>query len=179
MDFLVNENAPQTNHFGSCNGGEDRFSKVSSIFGANASGKTNLMRGFGFLKWFISHSFSYSQDGFSGFHPFETIEKKPSFFEVEFYIENVFYKLSLEIDSERVLSELLENRRNKRLTKLYSRKYIASSDSYEFEAKNVGLEGSFIKKVRPNASVISTAKQYNHLELTQLSNHWTYVYKKN
>ena len=177
IDFLVNENAPQNNHFYKCNEGS-RFAKVSSIFGANGSGKTNLMRGFGFLKWFISHSFSYSRDDFSGFNSFETMKNKPSFFEVEFYIEKVFYKLSLEIDSERVLSELLENRRDKRLTKLYSRKYITSSNSYEFEAKNVKLEGSFIEKVRPNASVISTARQYNHPELTQLSNHWTSVYKK-
>ena len=177
IDFLVSEKAPQTGHFGLCNG-EDRFSKVSSIFGANASGKTNLIRGFGFLKWFISYSFSYSQDGFSRFNSFKTMKNKTSFFEVEFYIENVFYKLSLEIDSERVLSELLESRKNKRLTKLYSRKYITSSNSYEFEAKNIDLESSFIEKVRPNASVISTAKQYNHSELTQLSDHWKSVYEK-
>ena len=177
MNFQVNENAPQTDHFGPC-GESGRFSKVSSIFGANASGKTNLILGFEFLQWFISRSFAYSDEGFAKFAPFETMKKKSSFFEVEFYIENIFYKLSLEIDAERILSETLESRRDTRLIKLYSRQYIQSSNSYIFEAKHIDLENNFIEKVRPNASIISTARQYNHPELTQVRNHWASIYKK-
>ena len=177
VDFLVNENAPQNNHFYKCNDG-NRFAKVSSIFGANGSGKTNLIMVFVFLQWFISRSFSYSKGGFNMFYPFETIKEKSSFFEIEFYIENIFYKLSLELDSERVLSEILESRRSQRLNTLYSRKYIKSTNSYKFEAKNIKLESSFIERVRPNASVISTAKQYNHSELTKINDHWGFVYKK-
>ena len=177
MDFLVNENAPHVNHFCFCDEGS-RFSKVSSIYGANASGKTNLILGFEFLEWFVSHSFSYSSEGFKIFYPFARMKNEPSFFEVEFYIDNVFYKLSLEITSERVLSESLESRRDKRLIKLYSRKYISSNHSYEFEAKNINLENNFIEKVRPNASIISTARQYNHPELTKVRSSWTSIYKK-
>ena len=177
MNFQVNENAPQTDHFGPY-GENGRFSKVSSIFGANGSGKTNLMLGFKFLQSFISQSFSYSEEGFARFIPFETTKKKPSSFEVEFYIENVFYKLSLEIDTERILSETLESRREKRLITLYSRKYIPSSNSYKFEAKNINLENDFIEKVRPNASIISTARQYNHPELTKVKEHWESIFYK-
>ena len=177
MNFLVNENAPKTSHFGLYSDG-NRFSRVSSIFGANASGKTNLILGFGFLQWFISKSFSYSPEGFKNFHPFETMKKEPSSFEVEFYIEKTFYKLSFKINSERVLSEILESRKNKRLVSLYSRKYNSSKNSYDFSAKNIDLEDSFIEKVRSNASVISTARQYNHPELTILRDHWTSIYKK-
>lgn len=177
MNFLVNENAPKINHFGLCNENEsNRFSKVSSIFGANASGKTNLILVFEFLKSFISDSFSYSDEGFEYFYPFETTKNKSSFFEVEFYIEKVFYKLSLEINPERILSEVLECRKNKRLTKMYSRKY-SSNNSYIFEAKNINLEDSFIEKVRSNASVISTAKQYNHPELTKVERGWSFVFR--
>ena len=175
MGFLVNENAPQNNHFYKCNEGS-RFSKVSSIFGANGSGKTNLMFGFEFLQWFISRSFSYSNEGFAKFEPFKTTEKKPSLFEVEFYIENVFYRLSLEITSERIVSEVLESRKDKRLITLYSRKY--NNGSYTFEAKSIDLENNFIEKVRPNASVISTARQYNHPELTKIREDWRSIYKE-
>ena len=175
MSFLVNENAPKTSHFGSCNEGS-RYSRVSSIFGANASGKSNLMLGFCFLKWFISKSFSNTQDGFEGFSPFKTIKKQPSSFEVEFYIKKVFYKFSLQINSERVLLEVLECRKKKRLITLYSRKYM--NNSYTFSGKNINLEDSFIKNVRPSASVISTARQYNHPELSLLRDQWTSIYKK-
>jgi len=177
MSFLVNEKAPQTSHFALCPSG-GRFSKVSSLYGANASGKSNLILGFAFLKWFISKSFSYSNEGFAGFLPFDTMKKKPSFFEVEFYIEKSFYKLSLKIDSERVLSEVLESRQNKRLVTLYSREYHSSQQSYEFSGKRIDLEDNFIEKVRPNASVISTARQYNHSELTPIRDHWNSIYKK-
>ena len=177
MNFLVNDNAPKINHFGLCSENEEtRFSKVSSIFGANGSGKTNLILIFEFLRWFISHSFSHSNEGFEVFYPFETTRDKPSLFEVEFYIEKVFYKLSLIINSERVLLEMLESRKNKRLTTLYSRKYVSSRNSYKFEAKKIKIENSFIKKVRPNASVISTARQYNHPELTKVKKHWDFVF---
>ena len=177
MNFLVNENAPQISCFGSYHG-KNRFSKVSSIFGANASGKTNLIFGFEFLQWFISRSFAYSEEGFAKFAPFQTTQKEPSFFEVEFYIENVFYKLSLEINSERILSEILESRKKTRLIKLYSRQYISSSNSYKFDGKNIHLENNFIKQVRPNASIISTANQYNHKELAHVKKHWASIYKK-
>ena len=175
INFLVNENAPKINHFGLCNGGS-RFAKVSSIFGANASGKTNLILVFEFLKSFISDSFSYSDEGFDCFYPFEIIKNKSSFFKVDFYIEKVFYRLSLEINSERVLSEILEGRKKKRLITFYSRKYDRSKSSYTFEGKNFKLENSFIEKVRPNASVISTANQYNHLESTKIRKHWFSIF---
>lgn len=177
MNFRVNDKAPRTDHFG-LYGKSGRFAKVSSIFGANGSGKTNLMLGFRLLKSFISQSFSYAKEGFEGFFPFNITHGEPSFFEVEFYIENIFYKFSLELNSKRVLSEILESRRDKRLITLYSRRYVSSHNSYEFEGKNVNLEDSFIEKVRPNASVISTARQYNHQELTRLKEHWDSIFGK-
>ena len=177
MNFLVNENAPSTNHFGSRSEGE-RFSKVSSIFGANASGKTNAILVFKFLRWFVSDSFSYTRESFSGYCPFGMAKKTSSYFEVEFYVEQIFYKLSLEINSKRILSEVLESRKNKRLTTLYLRKYVETSDLYQFEARNIGLEDSFIEKVRPNASVISTGRQYNNTILTQLREHWAGIFIK-
>ena len=172
MDFIVNNNAPATNHLHPYQNGH--YSKISSIFGANASGKSNVIRAFEFLREFISESFSYSPKGFSGFYPFKTTKGEPAHFEVEFCIENIFYKLILEINSERVLSETLQSRRDTRLTTLYSRKYI--NNEYQFSGKNIDLEDSFIEKVRPNASIISTAKQYNHLELSKIKEAWFNMY---
>ena len=175
MDFTVNDNAPQTNHFAKY--GDSRLSKVSAIFGANASGKTNLIIGFRFLRQFIAKSFSYSRDGFSIFLPFQTTKDQPSFFEVHFYIDEMFYKYHLKINSQRVLSEILESRQNKRLIALYDRQYIQSSNSYTLQTHDlINLESDFIKKVRPNASVISTARQYNHPEFTKIRDCWMAIF---
>ena len=96
MNFTVNDNAPQDDCFGMCGG--SRFSKVSAIFGKNASGKTNLIGGFVFLKWFIARSFSYPEESFLRFYPFKTIKNKPSFFEVHFYIDDIFYKYCVTLE---------------------------------------------------------------------------------
>ena len=63
MNFLVSEKAPQTSHFVELFDENTRFSKVSSIFGANGSGKTNIILLFKFLRLFISKSFSNNPMG--------------------------------------------------------------------------------------------------------------------
>ena len=181
MDFLVNQNAPSIDHFAYFSEKKtgNHFSKISAIYGANASGKTNLILGFEFLQEFIAHSFSYSRDGFFKYYPFHTLRKKASTFEVEFYIEGLFYKLYLKINRQRVLSEVLKSQINNRWVELYSRKYDRSNKIYSFaSAKSINLESNFIEKVRPNASIISTARQYNHPELTKIRNHWATIFKK-
>ena len=174
MNFCVNEKTTLGDHLGVYNNNH-HFSKVSSIFGANGSGKTKLINVFSFLRSFIAESFSYPDNEIARLWPFKTTKTKPSIFETEFYIDNVFYKWHLECNSERVLSETLESRKNKRLTKLYSRQYNSANNSYTLEASNINLENSFIDRVRPNASIISTGRQYNHLELSKIRNHWLSV----
>ena len=159
-------------------GEREQVSKVSAVFGANASGKSNLVQVFQFLAWIVSDSFSFSMEIFDSFYPFYTSREEPSSFEVEFYIDSVFYKLSFEITSNRILSEVLESRKKKRLSTLYSRKYIEKDNSYKFESNNIDLENNFIEKVRPNASVISTARQYNNPELTKVRDAWSSIFIK-
>ena len=196
MDFSVNQNAPPVYHFApfDTKKPEDRFSKISAIYGANGSGKTNLILAFEFLQEFIAHSFSYSGKGFLKYMPFSTSKNEASTFEVEFYIKDLFYKLSLKINYERVLSEILKRREDNRWLKLYSRKYNPQDNFYLKEnqsskdinsnfyffsvEKNMNLESNFIERVRPNASIISTARQYNHPELTRIRNQWVDIFKK-
>ena len=169
MNFEVNAHAPD--FFLKNN---KRFSKVSAIFGANGSGKSNALIVFEFLKWFIVESFASDREKLH-FNPFKTSEDKPSAFEVEFYIEEQFYQLSLEVNKTHILSEVLKSRENGTMIKLYSRQYIPSSKDYEFDGKKLGLEDNFIKMIRPNASVISTAKQFNHKLLQKISRFWRAV----
>ena len=177
MDFSVNQNAPPVYDFASFDEKkpDDRFSKISAIYGPNGSGKTNVILAVEFLQYFIAHSFSYSGEGFR-YLPFQTSKKnEPSVFEVDFYIEGTFYQLHFKINQQRVLSEVLKNQINNRWIELYSREYKNNSFS---SAKNMNLESNFIEKVRSNASIISTARQYNHPELTKIRDHWATIFIK-
>ena len=55
VSFIVNDNAPKTDAYFDSTG--SRLNKVMVAIGPNASGKTNLLKGLSFLKWFIVHSF--------------------------------------------------------------------------------------------------------------------------
>src|SRR3990167_11301397 len=57
VSFVVNDNAPQNNGYFTAASGS-RLSKVETIIGPNASGKTNLLKVLPFLKWLIIDSFN-------------------------------------------------------------------------------------------------------------------------
>ena len=55
LSLQVNENAPQTKKYFIDKSGE-RLSKILSVFGYNASGKTNALKPFSFLQWLITEA---------------------------------------------------------------------------------------------------------------------------
>jgi hypothetical protein len=59
VDLVVACNAPdQGERFGFIHpGSADRAPKVVALFGANASGKSNVLRALTFVSWFVQHSF--------------------------------------------------------------------------------------------------------------------------
>ena len=72
LNFEVSEHAPKTDHFISLGG--KRFSKASVLFGANGSGKSNVLEAVSFLQYFISDSV-FSKDPFLFFEPFHLTKK--------------------------------------------------------------------------------------------------------
>ena len=170
VNFAVDDDAPKTHHFKKC--GSHRLSKVSAILGANGSGKSNVLYAITFLRKFIARSFSKTSKGIS-IRPHATQTNEPSYFEVEFYIEQQLYKFSLKLDRKRVLLETLEHHFNQDTNILYSRKYDASKNDYTFDpAKDLKVEKDFIDRVRPNASVISTGSQFNYDKFHQIKSYW-------
>ena len=171
VNFVVDDDAPDINDFKKC--GSHRLSKVSVILGANGSGKSNVLYAIAFLGRFIAHSFSETSEGIN-IPPHAVQIDKPSYFEVEFYIDEQLYKFSLKFDRKRVLLETLEQCLNQDINMLYSRKYDASKNNYTFDsAEDLKIEKDFINRVRSNASVISTGSQYdNYDKFIQIKNYW-------
>ena len=174
VNFAVSDEAPEIHHFKKC--GSHRLSKVSAILGANGSGKSNVLYAISFLGRFIAHSFSKTSEGIN-INSHEAQTDKPSFFEVEFYIEEQLYKFSLKLDQKRVLLETLEHYINQDMKMLYSREYDPSKkNDYTFEpAEDFEVKKDFIERVRPNASVISTGSQFNYDKCTQIKNYWGHI----
>lgn len=81
---------------------------VSAIIGANASGKTNILKAFTFLLWFIENGYSHmKEDDSNGIGAFKAHIEKPTNFEIEFYNQEKLYKYRILLNSKKVISEYL------------------------------------------------------------------------
>ncbi|MCA9940762.1 MAG: ATP-binding protein, partial [Anaerolineales bacterium] len=97
--------------------------KSASIYGANASGKSNLFRAFRFMRWFVLRSTDANSEDLIKAEPFllsaET-EQAPSFFEVIFVQDGIRYRYGFEVSVNKVHAEWLF-RTVKRETELFWR----------------------------------------------------------
>lgn len=132
--------------------------KSAGIYGANASGKSNLLKAFSFMQNFVLRSTIASSEDNIDVDPFllstET-EKAPSLFEVVFLIDDIRYRYGFEVDKERVHCEWLY-RTVKRETELFWR------EDSRIELRSGFKEGKGLeKRTRPNALFLSVADQWN------------------
>jgi len=139
--------------------------KSAAIYGANASGKSNLASAIQFMRWFVVESFKEIQingriEDLEGFRLSTETEEKPSYFESEFIIEDKIYTYGFEVNRKQVISEWLfyqeTNSENIGEIKLFER------DLQEFHIEQQFLEGKGIQeKTRNNALFISVVAQFN------------------
>lgn len=142
-----------------------RLATAMAVVGANGAGKTSLIKPLAFLNWFIAHSFLQSQ-------PTAQIPIKPHFsssdesvdFEVEADdMDGTVWRYELKATPERVLHEAVYKRPKKKSAKfsyVFVRQWDEATKEYAIKQDNFGLNPTEAKKVRPNASLVSTAAQY-------------------
>ncbi|EKD24465.1 MAG: hypothetical protein ACD_81C00009G0003 [uncultured bacterium] len=177
VDFTVNDQAPANNgYFETQSGG--RLSKIETVIGANASGKTNLLKALPFLKWLITDSFISNPAEPLPLRPFMFGEQKnkPMELSVDFEINGDVYSYSFALDAERILSEELrvKNKSNQKVTskKVVARVWNEKINAYELEDKHFGLPKNFENALRTNASIISGAIRFNHEESKKIADFW-------
>jgi AAA15 family ATPase/GTPase len=85
-----------------------RVLKMAMVYGANASGKSNLLSVFEFLRFFI-RNIPKERDNSTGFIPFlfDTTENQPGSLEMIFYADGMKHSYQLELDREKVIKETL------------------------------------------------------------------------
>lgn len=161
-----------------------RLLKVGIIYGANASGKSNVLGAIDFFKMLVLRVPKGRNDTTRAV-PFlldETSKTKTTKMSMSFYVNQLKYILSFELDKKRIYSETLTVYESIRPTKLYSRSYDPDTDSSVIE---FGINLKMAKKNQDaivgntinNCSVLAAFGNSN-VEKTKLNDVYDYFAKQ-
>jgi hypothetical protein len=157
-----------------------RLLKLGIIYGANASGKSNVLNAIDFFRMLVLRM-PNDRNEQTGTVPFmfdDVSRYGLTKMSMTFYIGIVKYILSFELDAKRICAESLTVYESMRPTKLYSRKYNSETDSsvVEFGA-NLKLtkksQTSIIGNTINNCSVLAAFGKSN-VERTKLNDVYDY-----
>lgn len=133
--------------------------KTAAIYGANASGKSNLIAAINFMKWFVLNSSKETQVSdaidIEAFRLSTETEKEPSFFEIVFLLEDKTFRYGFEVNAREVVSEWLFQADDSEEKMLFERDF----DNYILDDFPEGQGIS--DKTRSNALFLSVVTQFN------------------
>lgn len=154
-----------------------RLLKSAVVYGANGSGKSNLIKALAFMQELVLSSSKESQEG-------EKIKRKPfllhsdgpaqeSEFEVFFIQNDIRYQYGFSATETRVTHEWLLAYQGNRAQRWFERSYNPEKEKEEwyFGAKLVGPKKTWQESTRSNALFLSTAVQLNSEQLQPVY-HW-------
>ncbi|MGO9271015.1 MAG: AAA family ATPase [Terriglobia bacterium] len=154
-------------------GFEPRLLPVAALYGANASGKTNVLKALDYMSGAVKASQRHWQpDGPIPRDPFlldEEFRKQPSTFEVDILLEGTRYQYGFTLNSERILEEWLYAYPSGKRQTWFTR---ASAPEKNFKfGKNLTGENRAIEALtRDNSLFLSAAAQNNHAALLPIYN---------
>lgn len=142
-----------------------RLATALAVIGANGAGKTSLIKPLAFLNWFIVHSFQSQPTAQIPVKPHFAAQNEPIEFELEADdLGGTLWRYVLKLTPERVLHESVYRRPNRKRAKfsyVFERDWDETAKEYVIKRDDdFDLNLAEAKKVRPNASLISTAAQY-------------------
>jgi uncharacterized protein len=141
---------------------------AACILGANASGKSNVLRAMEDMRRHVLHSFrSGDPTGGISRRPFlldASVAGTPSTFEVDLILRGVRHEYGFRIDDERVVEEWAYRYPHGRPVVMFKREW----DSVALGATDRGKGRAVLDLLRPNALFLSTAAAANHPTLLPL-----------
>ena len=139
-----------------------RVLKTTAIYGANASGKTNLFKILTIVISMLRSSNNANINAKLPIVPFKfdkhTIDK-PSEFEIKFIVDEVRYVYGFIADTNKIHEEYLYYYPNGRETKIFDR---TNTDDYSFPQKDEKILNDIAAKNAPNKFFIATATNWNY-----------------
>ena len=150
-----------------------------AVYGANASGKSNLFLAMSVMQAIVRDSATLVQAGQSlnvqSYVFDEESRSAPTAFEVDLLIDGVRYQYGFSLTPERIQEEWLLVYKSSKAQRWFSRKRGEGDapDVYEFGAYFLGAKDLWKKATRDNALFLSTAVQLNCDQLRPLWNWMT------
>ncbi|MDQ2088054.1 ATP-binding protein [Herbivorax sp. ANBcel31] len=149
----------------------DRLLKSVLIYGANGSGKSNIIKAMSFMKNMVNMSFT-NEDIITECEKFKfniEAESQPSMFEIVFVVGDTLYKYGFEIMKKVIHKEWLYKKTNRIVPVFIRESSDYSSISLKGELKK---EAEIIKShTRENALFISTAAMFN-IKIAKVIKDW-------
>lgn len=148
---------------------KENFLRVISLYGANASGKSNVIEAFAFMRNWVLNSFKLSGDQESipvkKFRFCSSGKEKPSLFEVFIVADGTVYQYGFTLSEKEVLSEWLY-RKNKE-TNRFSLVFERNGQIFKLD-KNLKAKKLLIESINEKALLISflaSLKEENIIEV--------------
>jgi hypothetical protein len=150
--------------------GRLRILRAVAVYGANASGKSNLIKAAGRMRRLILDSAGYEPGRKLGITPFLLDDKsrgEPSMFEATFYEEGVRYQYGFSVSNERIEEEWLVAYPKGVGQKWYERVFNGKKSRYNWKYSSFlkGEKEKLTEKTRENALFLSVGAQWNNKQL--------------
>ncbi|MYE38472.1 MAG: ATP-binding protein [Candidatus Spechtbacteria bacterium SB0662_bin_43] len=182
VSFVVNRNAPDTDTYFTTPSGA-RLSKLNIVVGANASGKTNILKVLPFMQWFLlSDPPLHKARKQLPVKPFQFCEqvKKESTTSVTFEINEKIYTYSITLTEDHVTEETLKVKTlvaKRHSTKiLFTRKWDAKSEQYNLHDYAFNLPKPIKKLSLPTSSLLGASARYEHPESVSIISYWENIH---
>jgi AAA15 family ATPase/GTPase len=127
-------------------------SKILCVKGANAAGKTNALKVLAFLREFVVNSFNYKPDEEIKIESFFNNDDPIEFY-VEFFQDDKVFRYELVLNKAGVISEVVYKKQKRSIKSIERKNDKITARTSEYKELDV-------IKLRRNASLISTANQY-------------------
>ena len=148
-----------------------RLTTVLAAFGANASGKTALLKPAAFLFWFMKGSFGLDVDQDIPLPPRILNPDEPSDFEIVFDdSDGETWKYELKLTEKRVQWEALYKKAT-RFSYLFKRQWNERSEGYDIQLKSFDLPLHVATRARQNTSLVSWARQHESTSTEFIDNY--------
>lgn len=141
--------------------------KSAVVYGANASGKSNLIKALQYMQGVVLESATLQPgQAFARLQPFRldaVSASQPTAFEVTFILDGVRYQYGFAMNAQRIVSEQLLVYKAFKPQRWFERHFDAESgkDVYEFGPGLKGAKTLWEGATRPNALFLSMAVQLN------------------